>query len=158
MPIKQKTPMQTLRNHLERQLKRKEEVILRRLSSIGEECVNHVKSLPQPSFPVMKPHLIPPHTPHFIDWSSNLRNSVGYVITVDGNIRDISRFSGEGGKKGEAFAREVAGKFPTGICLILVAGEVYASSVAAKGYDVLDSAEDLTVRLVTELKKKLASQ
>jgi hypothetical protein len=155
MPVKKLTPDSAIDDFIANLSEKKKEVVVRNLCYVGEKCVNHVKMLPSPKFPVMKRHLIPPHQPYFIDWSSNLRDSVGYVVVVDGNIAEMSGFSGEGGKEGEEFIKQLAGKYPEGVCLIVVAGMNYASAVSAKGYNVLDGSELLAGRLVPQMLKDL---
>lgn len=90
------------------------------------------------------------------DRTANLRSSVGYVVLVDGRVVGGAFGQGGGGvhegeTEGRRLAEEVAREFPRGIVLIVVAGMRYASYVAARGYDVLDSAELLAERIVPEL-------
>ncbi|MDR0429371.1 MAG: hypothetical protein LBH58_02690 [Tannerellaceae bacterium] len=91
-----------------------------------------------------------PHQPNYIDDSGNLRGSIGFVISLDGRIIH-ENFEGKGSLYGQEFARKVAGRFPTGAALIVVAGMNYSAAVSAKGYDVLDSAEDIARRRLPEL-------
>ena len=137
------------------------EELIKRLCYIGEECVNTARSLPSPSaadFP--NPKNIPPHQPNYIDWSANLKSSIGYVVVVDGEIVRTSSFEPvkngeEGAKQGLQFAIESAEQYKEGITLILVAGMHYAAYVQSKGYDVLNSAvikaEEMIPKLLGEL-------
>ena len=155
MPIKQKTPMSEIDASLRRGVGKIIEAYIYRLSAIGEEVVNHARSLPSsPQTMAGKPH-----KPNYIDWTSNLRSSIGYVISVDGRIVNQGGFHSElgdqGKKKGAAFAKQLVRRFPKGICLIVVAGMEYASYVSAKGYDVLDSSELLAEQLVPKMLRKL---
>jgi hypothetical protein len=59
-----------------------------------------------------------------------------------------------GAKEGEKFARKIIREFPEGIALVEVAGMNYSGYVSAKGYDVLDSAEDEVKRLFLQLLKQ----
>ncbi len=77
----------------------------------------------------------------YTDRTSNLRNSTGYLISVDGEIVD-SLFNNAYGEK---YAFEVLSEFNDQIVLLIVAGMNYASYVESRGYNVLASGE-LTVR------------
>ncbi|MDR1223687.1 MAG: hypothetical protein LBL07_12550, partial [Tannerella sp.] len=86
--------------------------------------------------------------------------STGYIVVADGNVIRMSDFKqvkqgAEGTSDGEAFARQLIGRFPQGICLIVVAGMKYAACVSAKGYNVLDSSELLAEKLVPKMLKQL---
>jgi len=131
--------MQAIENHLKEQLERKEEAIINTLSYVGEACVNEARIGGQ-----------------YKDQTGNLRSSTGYVIVKDGRIIRQSSFEqvkegAKGTKGGEVFAKQLVGKFPTGICLIVVAGMNYAGYVSAKGLNVLDSAEDLADQMMKQL-------
>lgn len=89
------------------------------------------------------------------DRTGNLRHSVGYVVLVDGRVASEAFDGGEGGAEGRRLAAEVARRFPRGAVLVVVAGMRYASYVAARGYDVLDSAELMAERIVPELLDEL---
>lgn len=96
----------------------------------------------------------------YTDRTGNLRNSVGYVVIVDGQVYEMSAFgkpdgNSEGKSTGQSFARSLAKKFPRGIVLIVVAGMRYASYVSARGKDVLDSADLLADQLVPRMLKQL---
>jgi hypothetical protein len=128
---------------------------------VGEQVVNHARSLPSMN-PAGLKH-IPPHQPNYIDWTANLRSSVGYVVVVEGQVAKMSDFTPvkngtQGATDGKAFAMQLVSKFPKGIVLIVVAGMHYASYVSAKGYDVIDSAELLAQQLVPEILKRLSSK
>jgi hypothetical protein len=165
MGIKMTTPIEEVENYINRKVEENEDLIIRKLAYVGEQCVNHVRTLPSPLFPVMKQHLIPPHQPNFIDWSSNLRSSTGYALIKDGEIIQMSDFApvkegAKGKEEGEAYIHELAknqsiGKIKSGIVLIVVAGMNYAGYVANLGYDVLDSAELLAEKLVPQLLSEL---
>ena len=156
MPIKQKTPMSEIDASLRRGVGKIIEAYIYRLSAIGEEVVNHARSLPSPPQKMAGK----PHKPNYIDWTSNLRSSIGYVISVDGRMYGQGGFEPEkggeqGAEQGTAFAKQLVRHFPKGICLIVVAGMEYASYVSAKGYDVLDSSELLAEQLVPKMLRKL---
>lgn len=96
----------------------------------------------------------------YTDRTKNLRNSVGYVVIVDGQVYEFGSFgksdgNSEGKSTGQSYARSLVKKFPKGIVLIVVAGMRYASYVSARGKDVLDSAELLAGQLVPKMLKQL---
>lgn len=143
-------------------------VFTRQLMYVGEMCVNKARNLPVPPRDVYwdeekgeKRRSIPSHKPNYIDWTANLRSSIGYVVAIDGRIVSKSDFAHEKGEKGNGadgskeglrYARELAAKYPKGAALIVVAGMNYASYVQRKGYDVIASAELLAEQLLSQLK------
>ena len=140
---------------------RMREVIIREFLIIGEKCVNHARMLP--SLSRDDPAAARPHQPNYIDDTGNLRSSIGYVLVMDGEIITMSSFepikNGEkGSKEGRSYAEDIAAKYPSGIVLVVVAGMDYAEYVAARGYDVLDSAELLAEQLINQLMGKLNQQ
>ena len=161
MPIKRLTPPEQIDRFVAEQVERLKAALIYNLHVIGEQCVNHVRSLPSPSAADFKgSNKIPPHQPNYMDWSKNLRSSIGYVIAADGEIIETSSFDAEGNgaegaKEGKNFALQLVQDFPQGIVLIVVAGMNYASYVSAKGYDVLDSSELLAEKLVPQMLSKL---
>ena len=114
--------------------------LIRELCKIGEECVNRARISEQKGR-------------DYQDQSGNLRSSVGYILIYDGEIVEYGGFQGqrEGADTGRDYARSLAEKHPNDIALIIVAGMHYAEYVAAKGYDVLDTAEVVAERLCKEL-------
>jgi len=143
MPFRRLTPMQEIQDYLHEQVKRRERAIIYNLSAIGESCINAART-----------------NGSYTDQTGNLRSSIGYTIVQDGRIIQQSSFQQvkhgtQGTKDGESFARQIVSKFPEGICLIVVAGMNYAAYVSAKGYNVLDSSEDLAERLVPQIMKQI---
>lgn len=160
MPIESKTPRAAIHDYTVSQVERLREVLIMRLSLIGEKVVNHARNLPSPSAASFDSKRIPPHQPNYIDWTANLRSSIGYVIVADGQVvrqSDFKPVSGgsEGSAQGREFANSLATQFPSGVCLIVVAGMNYAQYVSAKGYDVIDTSEQLAQQLVPEMLNKL---
>jgi hypothetical protein len=118
--------------------------IIRQLHVIGEKCINHARSIDT-----------------YTDQTGNLRSSIGYVMVVDGEVTYISSFEVvkqgvEGASTGREFAISLAERFPRGVALIVVAGMNYAAHVATR-YDVIDSAQLLAKRLITEMMQGLGS-
>lgn len=129
------------------------QIIVKRLMRIGEECVNVARNLPSPDAnasikfvkgkrkPLIKKYN--PHQPNYIDWTGNLRHSIGYLVAVNGEIINADLQNTEATET----AQKALLKYKDGIVLIMVAGMKYAYYVSKKGYDVLDSA-------IIEMKKK----
>lgn len=132
-------------------VERVEKAILYRLSYIGEEVVSIAKNLPSMNTKGMK-RPIPPHQPNYIDWSGNLRNSIGYIIISNGVVVKRNGFEN---KEGSSFADSFVSKFKEGVALVVVAGMRYAFYVKEKGYDVLDSSEIAEEKLIRELVQEL---
>lgn len=139
--------MPTIQEEIERELmgsvERIKEAVIYNLQAIGQKCVDEAR---------MKGS--------YKDQTGNLRSSTGYVLVVDGEIVSESAFDvvkdGQtGSDEGKAFAESLVKDYPTGIALVVVAGKNYAQYVAARGYDVLDSAELLGEQLVQKMVEDL---
>lgn len=170
MPIKMTTPMDAVRRAAQDGVDSLVAGIVRQLAYAGEMAVNEARSLPNPPVSVFMDENgeyrrdIDPHQPDYIDWTANLRSSVGYVVFVDGKpvtVGDFAPVAGkegsgqEGSEDGRAFALSLAPEFPSGITLVVVAGMRYAKYVSAKGYDVIDSGAALARKVVPELIREL---
>ena len=143
MPIKRLTPPAQIDRFIEEEMERLKNAIVYNLCAIGEQVLNVARL-----------------TNSYKDQTGNLRSSIGYVVSVDGEIVQTSSFDvvkggGEGAKGGKSYAMQLVEDFPQGIVLIVVAGMNYASYVSAKGYDVLDSSELLADKLVPQMLGKL---
>ena len=163
MGMRQTTPQGRITAYIDKQVAKYEKLLLNNLHYVGEQCVKAARDLPSPKFLNRSRQEIPPHQPHYIDWTGNLRNSIGYVIVRGGNVVSLGGFKsakggGEGAAEGKAYAEQLAAKFPQGIALIVVAGMNYAAYVSAKGYDVLDTAELLAEKLVPQMMKQLSGK
>ena len=139
--------MPTLQEEIERELmgnvERIKQAVIYNLQVIGQKCVDEAR---------MKGS--------YKDQTGNLRSSTGYVLVVDGEIVSESAFDvvkdgQQGSEEGKAFAESLVKDYPTGIALVVVAGKNYAQYVAARGYDVLDSAELLGEQLVHKMVEDL---
>ena len=150
MPIRRLTPDSAIDEFVENLAANRARAIIQALIDIGEECIKQARLAGS-----------------YKDQTGNLRSSIGYVVVVDGDIVQMSGFEtvppknpqkGDkytGAEDGKAFARQLASRFPTGICLIVVAGMNYASYVSAKGYNVLDGSELLADKLVPQMLEQL---
>lgn len=83
----------------------------------------------------------------YTDRTGNLRNSVGYVVLLNGIEQSQSNIS----KLNHKQIEEIKAKYPKDLVLIVVAGMNYASYVEAKGYNVLSSAELMTEQILKQL-------
>jgi hypothetical protein len=155
MPIKKLTPESAIDDYIATFIERKTRAVIRNLNYIGERCINAIKSYSANALS---------GKPNYTDRSGNLRESCGYITVVDGVIADTFGFKGEGGKEGEEFAKQLAVKYPEGVCLIVVAGKNYAFAVSTgkrktksgryyqvREFDVLDGAELLAEELINKL-------
>ena len=141
MPITADT--EGIASSMEQQVQRMYDMHIRELLYIGEQCANTARERGS-----------------YINWTGNLRSSVGYVVTVDGHIVHSGGFQQvlegqQGTGEGRSFAEALAQRYPSGIVLIVVAGMNYAAYVAHRGRDVLASAELLADRLLAELKRNI---
>lgn len=134
MPIRQTTPERAIADALSAEAERLGRDVVRQLMVAGERVRNEATERGS-----------------YKDRTGNLRRSVGYVVLVDGRVASEAFDGGEGGAEGRRLSLEVARRFPRGAVLVVVAGMRYASYVAARGYDVLDSAELMAERIVPEL-------
>lgn len=134
MPIKRITSVSTTNKYLEKRIEENNRRLLQQLQYVGESCL--IKARTDGSY---------------TDQTGNLRNSIGYVIADNRSIVSTAGFSqnGEDGKK-TATQKAVDTKGDN-MVLVVASGMNYASYVAAKGYDVLDSAELIVPRLMKQL-------
>ena len=143
MGITQITPQREIETYLQKQLKNKENALIYRLASIAAEVVNLAKT-----------------SRGYIDKSSNLCSSTGFVIVKDGKVIngkfETTNGKGEEGvKEGEKFAEKIASEMPHGIGIVVVAGMNYAAYVEAKGFNVLAVSEIKAKQLVKEMFEQL---
>lgn len=143
MPIRQITPKSQIDAYIKERMNRLKQAIIYNLCAIGEKVRNEAIE-----------------SGSYKDRTKNLRSSVGYIVVVDGQVYKTGSFgkpdgNSDGKNAGMSYARSLAGKFPKGIVLIVVAGMRYASYVSAKGYNVLDSSELLADQLVPKMLKQL---
>lgn len=120
--------------------------MVRILKQVGNQCVNEAKS-----------------NGSYQDQTANLRNSIGFIIMVDGErVWEDFSITARGTvpseedplEYGQNLARRVAKDFGD-IALIVVAGMKYAVYVESKGRVVLTTAEQLAKAKVPFLLKQL---
>jgi len=151
MPIKCTTPQSEIDAELRNALAEVGRKVIACLQHAGEAAINEARSY---------------NGRAYRDQTSNLRSSTGYVIVKNGKIVSLSAFDkagsgtdgGKGQTSGKAYAKQLASQFPTGYALVVVAGMEYASYVADKGYNVLDSSERIARQLAAELISKLSKK
>ena len=136
MGMKMTTPMSQIDAYINRKLDEFVEECISNLQMVGEAVIAEART-----------------SGSYTDRTGNLRSSVGYVIVKDGEIVNKGGFdSGKpGAEEGARYAESLAGQYPQGIVLIVVAGMDYAAYVSAKGYNVLESAELLSDKLIKQL-------
>lgn len=144
MGAKLLTPQSEIDKYIANRLKSFEEKIISVLGYVGNECVNIARRK---------------KAGDYTNQTGNLRSSVGYVIAFNGAVVKDSGFDvvkdGEvGSNDGLKFATEIAARYKSPV-LIVVAGMNYAAYVAAKGYDVLDSAQLYAEKAVPRIVKQL---
>lgn len=139
--IKQITPKEAIMKALENRLTIEYQIIISMLRSIAEQAVNLQRDLGEEyrgkSADELKKIRQDPHKPNYIDDTGHLRQSIGYMIAVDGEPLQMDFKS----DKSRELAQKALEGNQQGIVLILTAGMEYAAYVSKKGYDVLDSAE-----------------
>ena len=125
------------------------EEVATELSKIGEEVVKGI---------------VNGETSSWNDQTGNLRSSVGYIVTKDGEVKDEGGFQSyagatDGSSRGKEFARSLIYLYPKGLALIIVAGMEYAAYVEAmENKTVLAQGELEAKRLIDEMMRKLNQQ
>lgn len=143
MGIKAAIPQSEVNKVLREEVERQRRVLIRTMLYCAEEITNAARS-----------------TNSYTDRTGNLRSSVGCIVVVDGRIIqeygfEIVKQGSQGITDGKEYAYSLAKQFPKGVAIIAVAGKEYASYVADKGYDVLDSAEELAKKVINMSLKEL---
>lgn len=146
------TKMSEVNVYLKAEAERIQRLTIRALSYLGEQCVKVARD--------RAPEL------SWIDQTGNLRSSIGYIITHNGNIVQYSDFKqvkqgSEGIKVGKDLATEIAKQFSNEYVLVVVAGMNYAEYVEARdNKDVLATPELFAKaelpKMIEKLKKQIA--
>ena len=76
-------------------------------------------------------------------------------IIRQSSFEKVKQTATEGAATGKELIRQLASSYADGLVLILVAGMNYAVYVEARGYNVINSAEDLAKWLVPEMLRKV---
>ncbi len=93
-----------------------------------------------------------PHQPNYIDDTGNLRQSIGYLVAVNGDVKTADLQNSQAEDLANGVLATVGGNEVT---LVMVAGMEYASDVSERGYDVLDSAAINAKNKFVELSKQI---
>lgn len=144
MPITQLTPRQSIEQHMQLEIQKKEQALLYYLAYIGESVVNIAKE-----------------TRGYTDRTGNLVSSIGYVLVKDGRVVQSPSFDqtmdgATGAQQGEEFAIQKAAELiPRGFGIVVVAGMDYATYVEATGRNVLTRSEIEARNMAEEMAQKL---
>lgn len=140
--------MDAIRKKLEKDLITISNIIIMRLTNLGEKAINHARLIP--------------HDIGYTNRTGALRASTGYVVYAQGKAI-VSNFKGGnpvGLETGLTLANEIGSKYTTGWVLIVVAGMNYAVYVESANRDVLTSTEQLVTvelpKILKELEKKFS--
>ena len=150
MGIRMTTKMSEVNAYLKAEAERIQRLTIRALSYLGEQCVRVARD--------RAPEL------SWIDQTGNLRSSIGYIITHNGNIVQYSDFKqvkqgSEGAKTGKDFALEIAKQFTSEYVLVVVAGMNYAEYVEARdNKDVLATPELFANKELPKMFERLKRQ
>lgn len=150
MGIRMAAKPEEIHNTLMKESQRVERLTIRALSYLGEQCVTRVRDREGDK--------------SWYDRSGNLRSSVGYVISHNGNIVQYSDFNqvkqgSEGVKAGKDLAEEIVKRYSNDYVLVIVAGMNYAEHVEAMdNKDVLASTELWSIDQVPKMLEKLKRQ
>lgn len=146
MGLVPKFDMRSIDSFMEQAEQEQTRKIIRVLKFVGEKAVNEAKA-----------------NGSYKDQTANLRNSIGFVISVDGKIlHEDFEITATGTvpseenpiKMGKTLAYEIASK-QRGISLIVVSGMKYGLYVEATKRNVLTSAEQLANVQVPRFLKEL---
>lgn len=129
MPIQVKFSKKQMEALVNKSRENVERAVAAILFELGEKCVNEAREYGS-----------------YKDQTGNLRSSIGYGVYKDGQPLAIGDFhqvskGTDGAIEGRALLDRIAGQYPNGYALIVVAGMNYGVYVEARGYNVLSSAE-----------------
>lgn len=94
----------------------------------------------------------------YTDRTTNLRNSIGYLVLKDGIVVSGKFGRGKVAEKSNAYAIKIAQGYMKGYVLIVVAGMEYAAYVEALGYDVLSGAGNYLKSYVMDTLEQLRKE
>lgn len=140
MPARTNTPRTQIAAEFAAFEKRMIQKIVYQLQYVGEACAKEARQK---------------HS--YRDQTGNLTSSIGFSIAVDGVVVFESFEGAEeaGNRAGVQLAHDVIKSYPNDVVLVFVAGKDYASHVANRGYDVIDSAETLARKLAPKMLKQI---
>lgn len=143
MGVKVSPSHREIQAEMEAYMQDQKRVLIRTLASCLEQIINTARD-----------------SGSYKDRTHNLRSSIGGLIIVDSEVVHQAGFKQSGGGAegvtgGLEYAQSLVREYPKGIAVVVVAGRDYASYVADRGYDVLDSAENLAETLVPQMLSQL---
>ena len=143
MPIKQITPITVASDYLENKMKFWKRSVVQTLAYAAESALKEARE-----------------NHGYVDRTGNLTSSIGYCIMDEGVVLYESSFQqvvngSKGAEDGKKFMDELIKDHSEGIVLVLVAGMNYSVYVEALGYNVLDSAEQLSLEIMKRFYKLL---
>ena len=154
MAVVMTTPMSEIDKIIAQQIKFVDDETIKVLSYLGELCVTEARDRSQ--------------SESWYDQTGNLRSSIGYIITQNGDIVSMSSFGSisggaEGSSVGQNYSKTIASKFNNGFSLIIVAGMEYAALVEAMDNKVVLASAELLARrelngFIAKLNNKLSRQ
>lgn len=143
MTIKRLTPKGLVKRFIENHIAMQRQAIINNYLYVGEEALRVAR------------------TQHkYKRRTGNLASSIGYCILQEGKVIRMSDFEiilngSKGAAEGRKFLNSLIKENSKGLVFIMVAGMNYAGYVEAMSLDVLESAEQLTKRLLPDLFKTL---
>lgn len=146
MGIEMTTPIEQVRAILIKEAERNVQRVVKMLAYVGEEVVNRIRNS---------------DISNWIDRTGNLRSSIGYIITIDGQPVKISSFTTvkgpelgnnalNGSAEGKGYAERLGSLHNEGIALIVVAGMEYASYVEKLENKVVLARGEIEARKLVE--------
>lgn len=131
-------------------MQRLEDAVISRFQRIGEQFVTNARNKTK-------------EQGGFGDISGNLRSSIGYLIIRNGKQLTGSGFESiaggsVGSETGKKVIEEIAAKYPTGICLLVVAGMDYAAAVEAKSKDLLSGSSLIAITALKEAMQQISKK
>ena len=152
MGIRMTTPFNEVQAAIRAEKERAEMLTIRALAHLGDMCVIEARNRSQEE--------------SWIDQTGNLRSSIGYVISHNGKIVQISDFKqvkngSEGKQTGMDLAKELVQQYTNDYVLVVVAGMNYAEYVEAMNNKVVLASAELFARkelpvMMEKLKTQLA--
>lgn len=139
MGLRAKFKRSDIRVFLEREKQKAHDVIITFLAYLGEECINQAKEFGS-----------------YTDRTGNLRSSIGYMVLDHGQVvRSLFKGDQVGQNEGEKYARSLVSDHLDGFVLLVVAGMKYAVHVESRGFDVLDSAQNLAEKRLPSVLRQI---
>jgi hypothetical protein len=133
--IRMVTPVKEITKYLGVELEKDQRKIATMLVYVGEQCLTDARNKGS-----------------YTDQTGNLRNSIGYVVLLNGRV-----FSAKQSERPEtqSLLAEVIPQFQNGIALIVAAGMEYAGYVEARGFNVITSSRLLAQKVVPQMLTQL---